>query len=129
MGETGICGVGGGPAFLSEGAEPMVDVNALIVPESLIEVISEFDINDQGEIAAQGLLPNGDVHAVLLIPCDENHPNVQGCDYSLVNAAAVQSSAAPNPTANATLTPSELQDRIRTLLTKRNRRFGVPAPK
>ena len=41
-------------------------------------------INDLGEILATGPLPNGDHHAMLLIPCDEKHPNVKGCDYSLV---------------------------------------------
>jgi hypothetical protein len=39
-----------------------------------------ISINDRGEITAQGLLANGDQHAVLLIPCDENHPGVEGCD-------------------------------------------------
>src|SRR6202043_3520386 len=92
VGETGICGVGGGPAFLSNNDELMVDVNSLIVPGSDNEVISEFDINDRGEIAAQLLLTNGDVHAALLIPCDANHPNVEGCDYSLAAATPTAAS-------------------------------------
>jgi len=45
-------------------------------------------IDNRGEIAAVGVLPNGDGRAVLLIPCDENHPGVEGCDYSMVEASA-----------------------------------------
>jgi probable HAF family extracellular repeat protein len=99
VGETGICGIGGGPAFLSENGGQMVDVNTLVVPGSDIEFISGWDINDRGEIPGIGLLPSGDVHAVLLIPCDANHPNVAGCDYSLAEAsgASASASAPPNP--------------------------------
>ena len=133
VGETGICGIGGGPAFLSEDGGPMVDVNTLIVPVSDIEVISEFDINDRGEIAGQGLLPNGDVHAVLLIPCDQNHPGLEGCDYDPADGAtasvirpalATQSSAAA--ATKARLSPAEVMARFRSLMASRNRRFGVP---
>jgi hypothetical protein len=46
------------------------------------------NIDDQGEIAALGALPNGDTHAAWLVPCDENHPTVEGCDYSLVSNLA-----------------------------------------
>jgi len=116
-------------AFLWENGGPMVDLNTLVTPDSELQSAGGVAINDRGEITGNRVLPNGDSHGFLLIPCDENHPGIAGCDYNLVNAAAVQSSAAPNPTANATLTPSELQDRIRGLLTRRNRRFGVLAPK
>jgi hypothetical protein len=52
----------------------MVNVNTLVFPRSDINAIYLFDINDRGEIAVQGILPNGDMHAVLLIPygdCDD----------------------------------------------------------
>ncbi len=112
----------------------LADLQTLALPGSGFTVNDALNINDRGEIVGYGALPNGDQHVILLVPCDENHPNVPGCDYSLVNAAAVQSSAAPAPTANAaatpaSLTPSEMQDRIRALQTKRNRRFGILAPK
>jgi probable HAF family extracellular repeat protein len=130
VGETGICGVGGGPAFLSDNGEPMVDVNTLVVPASEIEVISEFDINDLGEIAGQGLLPNGDVHAVLLIPCDENHAGVEGCDYSLVDAgtaAEVQPRPINQAPANlARLSPERNRTRFRSLKLRQSIRFGAP---
>ncbi|MGA2455983.1 MAG: hypothetical protein ABSF85_00205 [Terriglobales bacterium] len=44
------------------------DLTALILPGSDIQVFEAWDMNDQGEIAAVGQLPNGDVHAVLLVP-------------------------------------------------------------
>jgi len=44
------------------------DLTGMILPGSDIGVFEAWDINDRGEIAAVGMLPNGDEHAVLLIP-------------------------------------------------------------
>lgn len=69
VGDTGDCpGGGGGPSFFSEDGQPMVDINTLVLPGSDIEVVDVSYINDRGEIAGGGILPNGDFHAVLLIP-------------------------------------------------------------
>src|SRR5262249_31323943 len=38
--------------------------------------------NERREIAAFAVDTNGNNHDVLLIPCDENHLAVAGCDYS-----------------------------------------------
>jgi probable HAF family extracellular repeat protein len=62
-------------AFLWEGGGPMVDLNALVQPPSSVVVINAEQIDDRGEIAAQGMLPNGDVHTVVLVPagdCDSD---------------------------------------------------------
>jgi probable HAF family extracellular repeat protein len=57
-------------AYVWENGGPMMDLNTLIPPTDLL-LIDAFDINDQGEIAAEALLPNGDIHGVLLVPCGE----------------------------------------------------------
>jgi hypothetical protein len=81
------------------------DLNALIPSGSPLYVQSADTINDRGEIAAQAVDANGNGHAVLLIPCDENQPEVEGCDYSLVNPAAAArenpASARQKPTTTA----------------------------
>jgi probable HAF family extracellular repeat protein len=73
--------------FLWQGGS-MTDLNALIVPGSDFQVPTAFTINNRGEIAAKGVNADQHEHAVLLIPCDENHPSIEGCDYSMVDASA-----------------------------------------
>jgi probable HAF family extracellular repeat protein len=82
-------------AGLSENGGPLVDLQTLALPGSGVTLTSAIFINDQGEIAARGVLPNGDQRAVLLIPCDENHAEVEGCDYSLVDASEPAEGATP----------------------------------
>jgi hypothetical protein len=48
----------------------MVDLNTLISPKSPFYLYWAPFIDDHGEIGAFGALPDGDSHAVLLIPCD-----------------------------------------------------------
>jgi probable HAF family extracellular repeat protein len=82
--------------FWDDGA--IFDLNALIPPGSPLYVQSADAINDRGEIAAEAVDANGNQHAALLIPCDENHPSVEGCDYSSLDAAtAAQSSPVRYP--------------------------------
>lgn len=73
----------------------MVDLNALVSPNSGIQLHEALQINNRGEIAGNGVDANGNNHAVLLIPCDENHPSVEGCDYTLVDATVAAQSPAP----------------------------------
>jgi uncharacterized membrane protein len=92
--------------FLWEDGGPMVDLNALIPPNSGILLVEAVQINDRGEIAVEVLDANCNYHAVLLIPCDENHPGVEGCDYSLEDAAAATPSPAHRYVTRGTQRPS-----------------------
>jgi probable HAF family extracellular repeat protein len=88
--------------FLWEDGGPMVDLNTLIPPNTGLQLHELGQINDRGEITVSDADANGNSHAVLLIPCDENHPSVEGCDYSMVDAAAAAQSAAPSYVPSAT---------------------------
>ena len=80
-------------AFLWENGGHMLDLNTLVPSGSGVQLLGAVDINDRGEIVGSGL-PSGcdDVgtcgHAFLLIPCDENHRGIEGCDYSIVEESA-----------------------------------------
>ena len=68
VGGSGPCG----PifhAFLRENGGPMLDLNSLIASNPGVTILDALGINGRGEIAVWGLLPNGDVHAMVLIPC------------------------------------------------------------
>jgi probable HAF family extracellular repeat protein len=93
VGNTGVFGVVDHRAFLWEHGGPMVDLNTLIPSNPDLQLTRALYINDRGEIAAQGNFSNGGIHAFVLIPCDENHAGVEGCDYSMVDVATLQQSA------------------------------------
>jgi probable HAF family extracellular repeat protein len=97
-----LCAVPTGEhAFLWENGGPMVDLNTLIPPGSSLQLTFAFAINDRGEILGTGL-PAGCTpenvsfcgHAFVLVPCDENHVDVEGCDYGLADGSAKAQSQA-----------------------------------
>jgi probable HAF family extracellular repeat protein len=84
-------------AFLWEDGGPMVDLNTLVPATSGVQLTEAQQINDRGEIAVEGPDANGNNHAVLLIPCDENHPDVEGCDYDTIDAETAAARFSPTP--------------------------------
>jgi probable HAF family extracellular repeat protein len=89
-------------AFLWEDGQ-IIDLNIFNRPDSGLQQLElAYNINDRGEIDGLGVPPGvnpGDVftlgHVFVLIPCDENHPRVEGCDYSLVDAPAAVTQTSP----------------------------------
>ena len=55
--------------FVSVRGAGMVDLNAFLPKGSELTITDGETVNENGEIAASGRLPNGDFHAVVLIPC------------------------------------------------------------
>jgi probable HAF family extracellular repeat protein len=94
--------------FLWEDGGPIVDLNTLVPANSGIQLGEVGQINDRGEITVNGSDANGNSHAVLLIPCDENHSGIEGCDYSMVDADTAAQSAAAHDLPNSTPRPSTL---------------------
>lgn len=60
----------------------MIDLNDFVPPGSDLTVTDGETINDGGEIAGTGMLPNGDFHAIVLIPCNVEHGDSAGCQDS-----------------------------------------------
>lgn len=120
-------------ALLFENGGAPIDLNTLVAPGSGVTFLNPFNINDRGEIAGFGVLTNGDARAILLIPCDENHEDVEGCDYEpveVVTEAPVRSAQTTQASAaaatNSKLSPAEMTARFRSMMARRNRRFGTP---
>ena len=99
-------------AFLWEQGS-MVDLNSLVPPGSSLQLTRATAINSRGEIVGDGV-PVGAAantfadQAFALIPCDENHPNMEGCDYGLVDGIAAAVGESPKST-KPPLTPDEIR--------------------
>jgi probable HAF family extracellular repeat protein len=85
-------------AFLWENGGPAIDLNTLVAAGADLTMTIAGYINDRGEIAGAGFptgcsAQDGDLcsHAYVLIPCDENHRDVENCDFSETSPAV------PNP--------------------------------
>ena len=103
-------------AFLWEDGS-IFDLNSLIPPASALYLQNTYAINDSGEIAGTGVDASGNQHAFLAIPCDKQHPGIEGCDYSMVDAAAA-TRVSSVPAIPRRSSPSQ-RNSLRQLLQKR----------
>jgi probable HAF family extracellular repeat protein len=108
----------------------MTDLNAFVPPGSGLTLSDAGFISDRGEIAGVGVLPDGNTHAVLLVPCGEGE---EGCrDSTEGTAADTQGGSAPHTQpAEATqgrLTPETLAA-LRARFARRYHFPGLGAPK
>jgi probable HAF family extracellular repeat protein len=109
-----VCGGNLTHGFLWEDGGPAIDLNTLVAPSSGLTLIAPISINDRGEIAGYGMLSNGNTHAFLAVPCDDDHPDIEGCDYSPMELSTV---AASHTTPPRQMNPKEIS-RIRALMNR-----------
>jgi probable HAF family extracellular repeat protein len=64
--------------FLWQKDGPMLDLNVFVPVGSDLVITDGETINDRGDIAGSGMLPNGNFHAVVLIACGDAQPD-DGC--------------------------------------------------
>jgi hypothetical protein len=103
--------------FIAERGGRMIDLNRFVPKGSHLTVTDGESINNRGEIAASGMLANGDFHAVVLIPCNGG----RGCqDGSRHEGTRQSTTAAGSPTA-ADAARSWASNEMATWLYPRNR--------
>jgi probable HAF family extracellular repeat protein len=58
-----------------------IDLNSLVPgpPFSPLYLLNAYAINDHGEVVGTGLTSNGELHAFLAVPCDEDHVDAAPC--------------------------------------------------
>jgi len=66
----------------------LFDLNTLIPADSALSLRNAQAINDRGEISGTALDAAGNVHAFLLIPCDDNRANIEGCHPTAADSSS-----------------------------------------
>jgi probable HAF family extracellular repeat protein len=114
-------------AFLWQQGGPMMDLNDLITHRSRLVLTAGEFINDRGEIGASGVLPNGDHHAILLVPCDDAtwKDECGQNDFNTEDAAAALPRTSPVP---PRLSRSSLLAQSRARVLRQRRHLGPTVP-
>jgi probable HAF family extracellular repeat protein len=115
-------GTGDAHATLWEPSGRGIDLNVFLPPDSNLLLAESHFVNDQGEIVVVGLLPNGDQHIVVFVPCGESKSD--DCRDTNEGRTAAPEKQANFGTVQTRLTPESLAA-IRSRLTHKYR--GLPA--
>jgi len=110
--------------FLWQPGGTIIDLNQFVPPGLDLRITDGETINDNGEIAGSGLLPNGDFHAIVLVPCDEAHGNVEGCRDANQSLSAPSKRPASNGLASPDKSNPNRNGNLRELI-RRRARYGA----
>ena len=127
VGESFSCSVDSHHAFLWENGGPSIDLNIFVPPGSELQLTEAEFIGEGGEIGGAARLSNGDFHAFLLIPNDDEDHNPANATQPTEAGVALATSRATHVT-HVKLTPEKLAE-LRARFSQRNRGFGVAPTK
>ena len=113
--------------FLWENGGPMIDLNTLIPPDSGLVLHETTYINERGEITGAAFLPNGDEHAFLLIPGNQDDVDT-GTATAATQADVAPVTPSPTNLAHSRLTPEKVAA-FRARLAYRSSGFGLKPSK
>ena len=108
--------------FLSLYGGPLIDLNEFLPHGSDLVITDGETINDRGQIAGTGMLPNGDFHAIVLVPCTEGSASQYGCQDGSEDSTSVQKKSRPFESARKYQAPG--LESVRTAFEKAERRYG-----
>jgi probable HAF family extracellular repeat protein len=114
--------------FLSEQGGPLIDLNDFVPPGSDLVITDGETINDRGEIAGSGMLPNGDFHAIVLIPCNDEQIDNEGCRDAAGSANGTPPRLASIAAESATWARQSPSERVGGVRTRFIRRYHIPGP-
>jgi probable HAF family extracellular repeat protein len=73
----------------------MTDLNSLIPAKSPLFLMEALSINARGQIAGFGGLSDGEHRGSLLTPCDDDRPDVEDRDYSMIDDSIAATAVSP----------------------------------
>lgn len=100
VGSSGTCSNFARNALLWDRGE-LINLNAFVPTASGVQLTEAVNINDRGELAVQGVLPNGELHAFLLTPCDDEPVEAAGCSDGENSGSRIAVPRISAPTVNA----------------------------
>jgi probable HAF family extracellular repeat protein len=118
-----FCAGPGAHAFLWENGD-MVDLNQFVPPGSNLALTDVEKINDSGEVFGGAVLDSGESRAFLMIPCDEQHPSLEGCDYSLIDGNTAATGVSSSRGIQTAAPTAQNAPMFRGLANPMLRRFG-----
>jgi len=94
-----------------------IDLNTFVPADSDVQLADPLFINNKGMMSVTGYLPNGNQHAIVLLPCDDDQ--MEGCIDASASKSRVRTRAeivglASRMATRRTVSPAQIVTKMRT---------------